>query len=74
MLQKLARLGAELQGLQDIFKDCKSNSKDTKSRKDEMEVEITNEVEIIRKDYLNVTPMNKAKITHQINHTYKLKI
>ena len=50
MLAKLARLSTELQGLQDIFKDCKANSSDTKSRKDEMEVEISNEVELIRKD------------------------
>ena len=66
MLAKLARLSTELQGLQDIFKDCKANSSDTKSRKDEMEVEISNEVELIRKDlYSKLNGMLNALRDHQ---------
>ena len=66
VLAKLARLSTELQGLQDIFKDCKSSSSDTKTRKDEMEVEISNEVELIRKDlYTKLNGMLNALRDHQ---------
>ena len=40
----------ELKGLQDEFSNSKSNQSDTASKKEEMQVSITNEVEIIRKE------------------------
>ena len=66
VLQKLARLDIELSGLIELFKECEANSKNTKSRKDEMEVEISNEVDIIRKElYTKLNGMLNALRDHQ---------
>lgn len=66
IIQKLGRLDAQLVGLFDIQRECDQNSKSTKSRKDEMEVEISNEVDIIRKDlYTKMNGMIDGLKVHQ---------
>lgn len=68
ILQKLARLATELQGLQNIAIDCKKQSTDTQDRKEEMATSITNEVDIIRKElYSKLNDMLNALREHQNN-------
>ena len=68
ILQKLARLQGELQGLQNQNIDCKKQSTDTKDRKEEMATSITNEVDIIRKElYSKLNDMLNALREHQNN-------
>ena len=58
----------ELKGLQDEFSNSKSNQSDTASKKEEMQVSITNEVEIIRKElYTKLNGMLDALREHQQN-------
>ena len=68
ILQKLARLQGELQGLQNMNTDCKKQSTDTKDRKEEMATSITNEVDIIRKElYSKLNDMLNSLREHQNN-------
>ena len=67
VLQKLSRLDIELKGLQDIQKNIKSGETDTSSQKEEMEVEINNEIDIIRKElYSKLNSMLDALREHQM--------
>lgn len=69
IIQKLARLDLQLGGLIDIQRECDQNSKGTKSRKDEMEVNISNEVDIIRKElYTKMNGMIDGLKAHQHDH------
>lgn len=66
IIQKLGRLDLQLSGLIDLQRECDQNSKSTKSRKDEMEVEISNEVDIIRKElYTKMNGLIEGLKAHQ---------
>ena len=68
VLQKLTRLDTELKGLQDIFKDCKQKAGDTESQRQEVDVNINHEIDIIRKElYTKLNSMLDQLKQHQIN-------
>ena len=63
----MGRLDIELKGLQDSQKTIKSGSTDTSSQKEEMEVEISNEIDLIRKElYSKLNGMLDALREHQL--------
>lgn len=66
ILRKLARFDEEIENLKAQFRQCKDSESDTKSRKDELEAEINNEVDVIRKElYAKLTSMVDALKEHQ---------
>ena len=66
--QKLSRLDIELKGLQDIFKDCKQNAGDTESQRQEVDVNINHEIDIIRKElYTKLNNMLDQLKQHQVH-------
>jgi len=68
VLQKLSKLDIELKGLQDIFKDCKQSAGDTESQRQEVDVNINHELDIIRKElYTKLNSMLDKLKQHQIN-------
>lgn len=68
VLQKLGRLDIELKGLLDAVNLCKNSSSDTESQKQEMAVQINNEIEIIRKElYTRLNNMLDQLKNHQTN-------
>ena len=68
VLQKLSKLDIELKGLQDIFKDCKTSAGDTESQRQEVDVNINHELDIIRKElYTKLNSMLDQLKQHQIN-------
>ena len=68
VLQKLSKLDIELKGLQDIFKDCKTTAGDTESQRQEVDVNINHEIDIIRKElYTKLNSMLAQLKQHQIN-------
>ena len=67
VLQKLSRLDIELKGLQDIFKDCKQSAGDTESQRQEVDVNINHELDLIRKElYTKLNSMLDQLKKHQI--------
>ena len=67
VLQKLGRLDIELKELQESQKNIKSGTTDTSSQKEEMEVEISNEIDLIRKElYSKLNGMLDALREHQL--------
>ncbi len=63
----MGRLDIELKGLQDSQKTIKSGSTDTSSQKEEMEVEINNEIDLIRKElYSKLNNLLDALREHQL--------
>ena len=63
----MGRLDIELKGLQDIQKTIKTGETDTSSQKEEMEVEISNEIDLIRKElYSKLNGMLDALREHQL--------
>ena len=67
VLQKLSRLDIELKGLQDSQKTIKTGSTDTSSQKEEMEVEINNEIDLIRKElYTKLNSILDKLKSHQV--------
>ena len=63
----MGRLDIELKGLQDSQKTIKTGSTDTSSQKEEMEVEINNEIDLIRKElYSKLNGMLDALREHQL--------
>lgn len=50
VLEKLGKLQSELEKIIGIYKECEASSKDTKGRKEEMEIDINNTVDTIRKE------------------------
>ena len=68
VLQKLSRLDIELKGLQDIFKDCKQSAGDTESQRQEVDVNINHEIDIIRKElYTKLNSMLDQLKAHQVH-------
>ena len=68
VLQKLSRLDIELKGLQDIFKDCKQSAGDTESQRQEVDVNINHEIDIIRKElYTKLNNMLDQLKQHQVH-------
>ena len=66
VLQKLARLDIQLKGLQEIFGECKANTTNTDSQKQEAEVVINNEIDMIRKElYTKLNSMLDQLKSHQ---------
>ena len=67
ILQKLSRLEIELKGLQEIYKDCKASAGDTESQRQEVDVTINHEIDIIRKElYTKLNSMLEQLKDHQI--------
>ena len=67
VLQKLSRLDIELKGLQDIFKDCKQSAGDIVSQRQEVDVNINHELDLIRKElYTKLNSMLDQLKKHQI--------
>ena len=66
VLQKLSRLDIELKGLQDIFKDCKTSAGDTESQRQEVDVNINHEIDLIRKES-KLNSMLDALKSHQVH-------
>ena len=67
VLQKLSRLDVQLKGLQEIYVDCKSKTAITESQKQEAEVLINNEIDMIRKElYTKLNAMLDLLKNHQI--------
>ena len=67
VLQKLSRLDIQLKGLQDIYKDCKASAADTESQRQEVDVNINHEIDIIRKElYTKLNSMLDQLKSHQI--------
>ena len=67
VLQKLSRLDIELKGLRDIFKDCKQSAGDTESQRQEVDVNINHELDLIRKElYTKLNSMLDQLKKHQI--------
>ena len=67
VLQKISRLEIELKGLQDIYKDCKASAADTESQRQEVDVNINNEIDIIRKElYTKLNSMLDQLKAHQV--------
>ena len=68
VLQKLSRLDIELKGLQDMFKDCKTSAGDTESQRQEVDVNINHELDIIRKElYTKLNSMLDQLKQHQVH-------
>ena len=68
IIQKLARLDEQLRSELEMMRDCENWVKDTKSRKDELEVYISNEIDKIRKDlYAKLNGMLDNLRDHQMN-------
>lgn len=68
VIQKLAVLDERLRNEIELMRDCENSVKDTKMRKDELDVTITNEVDKIRKDlYGKLNGMLEDLRTHQSN-------
>ena len=66
VLQKLGRLDIQLKGLQEIYKECKSSATNTESQKQEAEVVINNEIDMIRKElYTKLNAMLDLLKNHQ---------
>ena len=66
VLQKLARLDIQLKGLQEIFAECKASTTNTDSQKQEAEVVINNEIDMIRKElYTKLNSMLDQLKSHQ---------
>ena len=67
ILQKLSRLDIELKGLQDICKECKQSTGDTESQRQEVDVNINHEIDIIRKElYTKLNSMLEQLKSYQI--------
>ena len=67
VLQKISRLEIELKGLQDIYKDCKASAADTESQRQEVDVNINHEIDIIRKElYTKLNSMLDQLKAHQV--------
>ena len=67
VLQKLSKLDIELKGLQEIFLTCKASSGDTETQRQEVEVNINHELDIIRKElYTKLNAMLDQLKNHQI--------
>ena len=67
VLQKLSRLDIELKGLQDIYKECKTSAGDTESQRQEVDVNINHEIDIIRKElYTKLNSMLDQLKAHQV--------
>ena len=67
VLQKLSRLDIELKGLQDLYKICKTNTGDIESQRQEVDVNINHEIDIIRKElYTKLNSMLDQLKSHQI--------
>ena len=63
----MGRLDIELKELQESQKNIKSGTTDTSSQKEEMEVEINNEIDLIRKElYSRLNGMLDALREHQL--------
>ena len=68
VLQKLGRLDIELKGLQDISATCRNSATDTEAQKQEMEVAINNEIDLIRRElYTKLNGMLDQLKQHQTN-------
>ena len=66
VLQKLGRLDIQLKGLQDMYKECKASTTNTESQKQEVEVVINNEIDMIRKElYTKLNAMLDLLKNHQ---------
>ena len=66
VLQKLGRLDVQLKGLQEIYKECKASTANTSSQKQEVEVVINNEIDMIRKElYTKLNAMLDSLKNHQ---------
>ena len=66
VLQKLGRLDIQLKGLQEIYKECKASAATTESQKQEAEVVINNEIDMIRKElYTKLNAMLDLLKNHQ---------
>ena len=67
VLQKLSRLDVQLKGLQEMYVECKSKTANTDSQKQEAEVVINNEIDMIRKElYTKLNAMLDLLKNHQI--------
>ena len=67
VLQKLSRLETELRNLQDLYKECKTVAGDTESQRQEVDVNINHEIDMIRKElYTKLNGMLDALKAHQI--------
>ena len=67
VLQKLGRLDIQLKGLQDMYVECKGSTTNTESQKQEAEVVINNEIDMIRKElYTKLNAMLDLLKNHQI--------
>ena len=67
VLQKLSRLETELKGLQEIYKECKTSAGDTESQRQEVDVNINHELDLIRKElYTKLNSMLDQLKKHQI--------
>ena len=67
VLQKLSRLETELKNLQDLYKECKTTAGDTESQRQEVDVNINHEIDMIRKElYTKLNSMLDALKAHQI--------
>ena len=66
VLQKLGRLDIQLKGLQDMYKECRASTTNTTSQKQEAEVVINNEIDMIRKElYTKLNAMLDLLKNHQ---------
>ena len=66
VLQKLGILDIQLKGLQEIYKECKASTANTSSQKQEVEVVINNEIDMIRKElYTKLNAMLDLLKNHQ---------
>ncbi len=67
VLQKISRLEIELKGLQDIYKNCKASASDVESQRQEVDVNINHEIDIIRKElYIKLNSLLDQLKAHQI--------
>ena len=67
VLQKLSRLDIELKGLQDLYKICKTNTGDIESQRQEVDVNINHEIDLIRKElYTKLNSMLDKLKSHQV--------
>ena len=66
VLQKLGRLDIQLKGLQDMYVECKAQTTNTESQKQEADVVINNEIDMIRKElYTKLNSMLDSLKNHQ---------
>ena len=67
VLQKLSRLDIQLKGLQEIYKECKASAGGTESQRQEVDVNINHEIDIIRKElYTKLNSMLDQLKSHQV--------